>query len=91
MHDKTVERLEQLLHNLERMQLEDYLNYVGDRRKLIWNNFLIGLARGLGTTLGVALLGTLVVALLQRLVAVNIPVIGDFLADMVRVVQARLG
>lgn len=91
MHEKTIERLERLLHDLERMQLEDYLNYVSDRRKLVLNNFVIGLARGLGATLGVALLGTLVVALLQRLVEVNIPVIGDFLADMVRVVQARLG
>lgn len=91
MKENIIAQLERLLNDLERMQLEDYLNYVSDRRKLLLNNFLIGIARGLGTALGVAVLGALVIGLLQRLVEVNIPVIGDFLANMVRIVQARLG
>ena len=85
-----IERLERLLHSFERMQLEEYLSYVGDRRKLFRNNLLIGMARGLGTAVGFALLGTLVIVLLRHLMVGNIPVIGEFLAEMVKIVRDRL-
>ncbi len=90
MDEGLISRLERLVHSLERMQLEDYLNYVQDRRKLFLNNLLIGMARGLGTAIGITVLGAIVIMTLQQLVQINIPVIGDFLAELVRIVQKRL-
>lgn len=90
MNERLVEQLERLLHSLERMQLEDYLNYVNDRKRMFQNNLLIGMARGLGTAVGVTILAAVVIVLLQHLVTQNIPIIGDFLAEVARVVKDRL-
>lgn len=90
MDEKLMERLEGLLHSFERMQLEEYLQYATNKRRLFRHNLLIGMARGLGTALGVTVLGAVVIVLLQRMMVENIPVIGDFLADVVRVVQQRM-
>lgn len=90
MNENQLGRLERLLRNFERMELEEYLRYVHDRRKLFWNNFLIGMARGLGSAVGFTLLGAIVVVLLQQIIAANIPVIGDFLAEVVRFVRLRI-
>lgn len=90
MDDERISQLERLLHNFERMELEEYLAYVNDKRRLFRNNLLIGMARGLGNAIGLTVLTALVIVLLQRLVLENIPLIGDFLAEVVKVVQARL-
>ena len=49
-----------------------------------------GLARGMGMAVGFTLLGAVLVILLQRLAQQNLPVIGDFLAQIVTIVQRRL-
>lgn len=88
--EKTISQLERLLNNFERMELEEYLLYVNDRRRLFRNNLLIGMARGLGSAIGFTVLSAVVIVLLQHIVVENIPVIGDFLAEVVRIVQTRL-
>lgn len=90
MNGKDLNRLEKLLNNFERMELDEYLNYVMNKRKLFRNNFLIGMARGLGSAVGFTLLGAIVIVLLQRLITYNIPVIGGFLAEVVKIVQNHL-
>ena len=79
-----------MLAALERMQLEEYVRYITDRKRLWRTNLLIGMARGLGTVIGVTVLGAVLIALLQRMVTENVPVLGDFLADVVRIVRQRL-
>ena len=54
------------------------------------HQFLGGLARGMGMAVGFTLLGAVLVILLQRLAQQNLPVIGDFLAQIVTIVQRRL-
>lgn len=81
---------ERIIVSMERMNFEEYLRYVDDRRKQFRVNFWAGVARGLGTAVGFSILGALVVAILQRLVTANIPGIGGFLADVVRMVLDRI-
>ena len=44
----------------------------------------------MGMAVGFTLLGAVLVILLQRLAQQNLPVIGDFLAQIVTIVQRRL-
>ena len=74
----------------ERMHLDAYLEYVSNRRRMIWNNLLYGVLRGLGFTLGFTVLGALVVVLLRHLLVINIPGIGDFLAEVIHAIEARM-
>lgn len=83
-------KLEETLAALERLQLAEYIRYVDDRKRLMRSHFLGGLARGMGMAVGFTVLGAALVILLNRLAQHNLPIIGDFLADIVRIVQKRL-
>ena len=83
-------RMEEHLRALEQLQLTDYLRYVQDTRRLMRTQFLSGLFRGMGMAVGFTILGAVLVMLLQALAQRNLPVIGDFLAQLVAIVQSRL-
>ena len=84
------ERIDRLLGILERMRLDDYVRHLGSRRRLIVDSLLAGIFRGLGFTLGIALLGALTAALVRHVVVENIPLIGGFLAEVIHAIQARM-
>ena len=84
------ERIERLLAALERMRLDEYVEYVSNRRRLFWQNLLWGACRGLGFTLGFSVLGALLAVLLRGLVVENIPLIGGFLAEVIHAIEARM-
>ncbi|MDR3600616.1 MAG: DUF5665 domain-containing protein [Desulfosporosinus sp.] len=67
---------------LETMRLADYIAYLNSPKRLLWLNFLVGLARGLGTALGAGLLAGVAYFLLKRIVILNLPVIGGFIAEL---------
>ena len=84
------ERIERLMGALERMRLDEYVEYASNRRRLVWQNILYGLCRGLGFTLGFSVLGALLAVPLRSLVVDNIPLIGGFLAEVIRAIEARM-
>lgn len=89
-HARTAKRMDDLLQSLERLKLAEYLQYLDDRKRLIRNQFLAGLAKGAGAAVGFTILGAVFVWLLNRLAHQNLPIIGDFLAQLVDIVQKRL-
>lgn len=84
------EKLEKLSQDMERFNLAEYLELLNNPRRYMWINFVGGLFRGLGIALGATILGALVLYLLQRLVVLNLPLIGDSIAELVRIVQMHL-
>ena len=90
MTERECELISRLTDTLERMHLDDYLEYVSNRRRMLWNNLLYGVVRGLGFTLGFTVLGALVIVLLRSLVVDNIPVIGGFLAEVIHAIDERM-
>ncbi len=89
LKDEWIDRLEQIAGRFERMRLEEYIRFVNNRRRYYAMNFWSGVARGLGTAVGFTVLGAVLVVILQHVVSRNIPVIGDFLAEVVKVVKSR--
>ncbi|MGG1442989.1 DUF5665 domain-containing protein [Brevibacillus laterosporus] len=94
--EKAVEELQQVrqlnatLHKIG-LYLEDIrfadivLNYTTPRR-LIWTNFVAGLARGLGLTIGTAIVLALLGSLLSKFL--SIPIIGDYIKEIIAYVQS---
>ena len=91
--DKTLKvlqvRLEKLAINMEKMKLAEYVHLLESPWQLLWVNFISGIARGVGIGIGFAVLGALVVYVLQSLVTV--PIIGNYIAEIVKIVQIRMG
>ena len=83
-------KLDEHIAVLERMKLPEYIRYLQDHRRFYRMHFLGGVLRGMGSAVGFTILGAVLVWLLQDLAQRNLPVIGDFLADIVSVVQRRL-
>ena len=85
-----IAQVERLATNEEKLRLSEYLQYVSDTKRLLWVNFVSGAARGLGFAVGFSILGALLIVLLSRITVDNLPVIGEFLADVIRVVERNL-
>ncbi len=58
--------------------------------QLIWRNLLAGVTRGIGIALGFTFFAATIIWLLQALGKLNLPIIGDYIADIVRIVQRQL-
>lgn len=84
------DKVEQLSLNLERMKLAEYVELLNKPWRLLYLNFISGLARGVGIAVGFSLLGALLLLILQRLVVLHLPVISDFIAQIIRLVQLQL-
>lgn len=82
MRESLEERVDKLAGVLERMRLDEYLDRVTNRRRMIWENFLYGMMRGMGYMLGFTVLGALAVLILSKIAWQNIPVIGKFVAEV---------
>lgn len=90
MNEELFDRMEQLAGRFERMNFEEYIRYATDRRRFWRMNFWAGVARGVGTAVGFTILGAVVIVAFQHIMTMNIPVIGGFLAEVVKVVRERL-
>lgn len=84
------EMIQRLMAVLERMQLGDYVEYVSNRRRMIANNILYGICRGLGFTLGFTVLGGMLIVILRGMVLENLPLVGGFFAEVIRAIEARM-
>ena len=90
MTERESELIERMTDTLERMHLDEYLEFVSNRKRMLWRNLLYGMVRGLGFALGFSVLGALAIVLLKNLVLQNIPVISDFLAEVIHAIEARM-
>lgn len=85
-----IHRLENLTRRLEMLRLSEFLLYAGNWKRRIALDFLGGIARGVGFSVGFTLLGALLLFLLKNAAMANLPIIGRFLAELVRIVEMNL-
>ena len=83
-------KLDKLAETLEKARFREYLEYVSNKRNVLLNSFLIGIARGLGMVVGLTLLGAILIYVLRSVAKANLPLIGDFIANIVRIVDSKL-
>jgi len=84
------DKLREIAANLERAQINDYVQLMNRPWKIIRTNMLAGIARGVGIAIGVTVFTSTIVYLLQQLGALDLPIIGKYIAEIVRVVQYQL-
>lgn len=75
---------------LSKIKLLHFIENLDSHRNFLFYNFLVGLVRGFGMAVGFTLLGAILIYFLQKIVLLNIPVLGDFISDIVRIVQDNL-
>ncbi len=89
MEKLLLENIDKLNKTLQRNNFLDLVELLGNRKKLFLRNFFSGIFKGIGIGIGVTLITAILLILLQKIVALNIPVIGEFIADIVDIVQSN--
>ena len=83
--------LENTINNLnktfEESNLIELSYLIGNKKEIIKRNLLAGISRGVGIGIGVTVITAVLVMILQKIVTLNIPVIGEYIADIVEIVQ----
>lgn len=88
--EQSGDKIEQIAMMLERAKLGEYVDMMASPKKLIRRNFVAGLSRGFGMAIGFTVLGAIGLYFLQKLVMLNLPIFGNFIAEIVKIVQDRL-
>jgi hypothetical protein len=84
-------RIEELSRQLEKMQIAEYVALLQKPTRLIWLNFLAGVAKGLGAAFGATLVFALVVKMLSNILVLNLPIISDWIAQIIQLVEQKNG
>ena len=91
LKNKKVEILNEGIEKLNKMLTEanfhELLYVLGNKKEIIKRNLLAGISRGVGIGIGVTIITAILVLLLQKVVTLNIPIIGEYIADIVEIVE----
>lgn len=74
------ERIDRWAIFLEKTKIDDLLHNYANPKRLIFVNILAGLARGLGLTIGTALVLALLGYILNQFI--SLPIIGEYIANL---------
>jgi hypothetical protein len=86
-----VAQLERLACYLEKMNVAGYVELMQRPARLLFLNFAAGLARGLGIAIGATLIFALMLEIMRRIILLNIPGIGGFVAAIMKIVEETNG
>jgi hypothetical protein len=84
---KINEKIDKINNILERSNIIELSYLVGSKKEILKRNLIAGIARGVGIGIGVTVVTAIIILLLRRLIMLNIPVIGDYIADIVEIVE----
>ena len=86
-NEKLNKKLDEVTQIISKANLEEIANIMGNKKQIIFRNFLAGISRGVGIWIGVTVITAVLLKLLQRIVTLNIPIIGEFVADVIDIVK----
>lgn len=86
-NDNKQAQAELLLQRLENAGLTEYVKLSQQTGKILWLNFLSGIARGLGFSIGATLVLAVVYKILARIISMNIPYITDLLQQLMNMAK----
>lgn len=84
------EKLENLAVQMEKSEIREYVQLMSRPWKIISTNVLAGIARGVGIAIGFTIFASTIVYFLQLLGKLDLPIIGKYIAEIVKVVQNQL-
>ena len=79
--------IEKLVAILQKGNLQEIVYIMGSKKEIIKRNFIAGISRGVGIGIGVSIISAMLISFLQRIVTLNIPVLGEYISDIVSIVE----
>lgn len=82
-------QLEKLADRLERMRLGEYVTNLNKTSRVVWLNFVSGIARGVGLTIGATLVIAIIFKIISALVSMNVPYLSDVMKDVQQTLESK--
>lgn len=79
--------IKKISENFEKREIHDLTYILGSKKEIIKRNLIAGIFRGIGTGIGFTIITAVIIYFLQRIVRLNIPVIGEYINDIIEIVQ----
>lgn len=89
LEKQLLKNLEQLNYTLTKNNILEFAELLGNKKQLLIRNLLTGIAKGIGIGIGFTILTAILLIILQKIVTLNIPVIGDYISDIVEIVENK--
>jgi hypothetical protein len=86
-YDLLTRSIEQLNKAMEEGNIIELSYLLGNKKEMLIRNLIAGIFRGIGIGIGVTVITALLIILLQKVVTLNIPIIGEYIADIVEIVE----
>ncbi|WP_099188004.1 DUF5665 domain-containing protein [Tepidibacter mesophilus] len=83
--DKIEKKIDDLAQSLDKSRIREYAEIVNSPKKLIYLNFVAGLAKGFGSAIGFTILAAIVAYILHSWV--NLPLIGQYIAKLLDIIE----
>ena len=87
--EKLNEKLDEVGNILKKSHIEEITYLLGNKKQIFIRNLIAGVSRGVGIGIGVTLITTILVNVLQKIVTLNIPVIGEYVSDIIDIVKQK--
>ena len=83
-------KIDEINQKLEKSNILEWSYIMGSKKEIIKRNILAGIFRGVGIGIGVTIVSAVIIYILRKIIMLNIPVIGDYIADIVSIVQKNI-
>ena len=87
---RVLARLDELVAAMEKASVAEFIELYRRPLRLLSLNFIAGVFRGFGIAVGFTAVGAVFLYGLGRLATLNLPYIGNWVAEIVRIVQTEL-
>lgn len=89
MFRKIEKKIDKINMILEKSNIIEFSYILGNKKEILKRNLIAGISRGVGIGIGVTIITAIIVFFLRKLIMLNIPLIGDYIADIVTIVENR--
>ncbi len=89
LEKQLLKNIEKLNFVLARNNVIELVELLGNKKQLLIRNLITGIAKGIGIGIGFTILTAILLMILQKIVTLNIPVIGDYISDIVEIVENK--
>ena len=87
VYDEINKKIDELNYAMTKSKFLDLVELLGNSKELFFRNIWSGIVKGIGIGIGVTIITAIIVIILQKIVTWNIPIIGEYIADIVDIVE----
>ena len=89
LYKRIEKKIDRIINALEKSNIIELSYILGNKKEILKRNLIAGVSRGIGIGIGVTIVTAIIVYFLRRLIMLNIPVIGDYISDIVEIVENK--